>query len=77
MELLSRRCERHPGMVDGALTAVLLVAGLTLGLVELGYVGQRPEDALPAAGPSIVLAVAVTTAVVTPLAWRRRARSRC
>lgn len=59
-------------MVDAALTAVLLVAGLTLGLAEFGYLGQRPEGAL-SAGTPILLVVAATVAIVTPLAWRRRA----
>jgi hypothetical protein len=38
---------RHPYLFDSALTAVLLVAGLTWGLLEFRYLGQRQGDVLP------------------------------
>lgn len=63
---------RHPGVVDAALTAVLLVAGVTLGLAEFRYVGQRPGDVLPPV-PLKPWVVAAIVAIVAPLAWRRRA----
>ncbi|MGH3869918.1 MAG: sensor histidine kinase [Pseudonocardiaceae bacterium] len=63
---------RHPHLFDCTLTAVLLVAGLTWGLLEFRYLGQRPGDVLPPVRPTPVV-VAAIVAIITPLAWRRRA----
>jgi signal transduction histidine kinase len=63
---------RHPRLVDGVLTVVLLIAGLTWGLLEYRYVGQRPGDVLPPAPPTFGVGAAIF-AIVVPLAWRRRA----
>ena len=63
---------RHPRVFDSALAAVLLVAGLTWGLLEFRYLGHRQGDVLPPAQPTPLVVVAIV-AVITPLAWRRRA----
>ena len=63
---------RHPGVVDGVLTTVLLLASLTLGLAEPRYLAQRPGDLLPPV-PWTPMVGAATVAIVAPLAWRRRA----
>jgi signal transduction histidine kinase len=62
---------RHPQVFDSALAAVLLVAGLTWGLLEFRYLGHRQGDVLPPAQPTPLVVVAIV-AVITPLAWRRR-----
>lgn len=63
---------RHPRLFDSALTAVLLVAALTLGLLEFHYLNHRQGDVLPPAQPTPTV-VAAIVAIITPLAWRRRA----
>ncbi|MGH8933058.1 MAG: sensor histidine kinase [Egibacteraceae bacterium] len=63
---------RRPGLVDGALCAVLLIAALAVAAFEFRYVGNRQGDLLPPVPWSPMVGAAIV-AIVAPLAWRRRA----
>lgn len=58
-------------MVDVAVTVVLLVVGVMLGVTEFYYLGARPGDVLPPEPPTLPRMAAIV-AIITPLVWRRR-----
>ncbi len=70
----AKSSRRHPRWIDGAVAAVLLVAGVTetYGFVELGAQVAQARG-LQVETASFFTITALTMAMVAPLVWRRRA----